>query len=445
MVHFTRRKFLQRSSKAAAVATAMGSMGWMQNASSASAPTWQSAVEKNASLRVLRWKRFVQGDEDAYMINVRKFEEKYAVKVRVDSESWEDVRPKAAVAANVGSGPDIILSTHDDANQYPDKLLEVTDLAEYLGKKYGGWYPVCEDYLRPDGKRWIGIPLGAAGNAIVYRESHVKAAGFDTFPRDLAGFLKLMQALKQRGTPGGFALGHATGDGNSWTHWLLWAHGGQLVDKSGKVVINSPETVRALEYSRQLYETFIPGTLSWLDPNNNKAFLDGQISLTANGISIFVAAKNSQDANIKAMASDIQHANFPIGVSGQPTELNLFFNQMIFKYTKYPKAAKEFIRFMMEEEQYGPWLQGSIGYTGHPLRAYESNPIWTADPRHTPYRDVVKIMRPIGYSGRMGYSSAAAAADFIVVDMFAEAASGKETPQAAAERAAKRAERYYKV
>jgi multiple sugar transport system substrate-binding protein len=61
--------------------------------------------------------------------------------VRVDNEGWEDVRPKAAVAANTGAGPDIILSTNDDANLYPDKLLDVTDLAEYLGKKYGGWYP----------------------------------------------------------------------------------------------------------------------------------------------------------------------------------------------------------------------------------------------------------------------------------------------------------------
>ena len=27
---------------------------------------------------------------------------------------------------------------------------------------------------------------------------------------------------------------------------------------------------------------------------------------------------------------------------------------MIFKYSKYPKAAKEFLRFMMEEEQVTP-------------------------------------------------------------------------------------------
>ena len=54
------------------------------------------------------------------------------------------MRPKAAVAANTGAGPDIILSTNDDANLYPEKLVDVTDLCNYLGNKYGGWYPVCD-------------------------------------------------------------------------------------------------------------------------------------------------------------------------------------------------------------------------------------------------------------------------------------------------------------
>lgn len=440
-MHFTRRKFLQSSTTAAAVSAGTGPLIWVKDAQA----QWNNTVEKGAKLRVLRWKRFVQGDEDAYMANVRRFSEQFKVEVRVDHEGWEDVRPKAAVAANVGSGPDIILGTNDDANLYPDKLVDVTDLANYLGKKYGGWFPICEQYLRPDGKKWIGIPFGAAGNALVYRDSQVKAAGFNSFPKDTDGFLKLMQALKAKNTPGGFALGNATGDGNSWTHWLVWSHGGKLVDNNNKVVIDSPETIKALEYGKELYATFVPGTLSWLDPSNNKAFIDGQLSLTANGISVYYAAKNSNDPKVKEMVADIQHANMPIGPAGVPTEFNLFFNQMVFKYSKYPKAAKEFIRFMMEQEQYGPWMQAAIGYVAHPLKAYDSNPIWTVDPKHTPYRDAMKIMRPAGFSGKLGYASAGATADFIVVNMVAEAVSGQKTPKEAAARAQQRAERYYKV
>jgi multiple sugar transport system substrate-binding protein len=365
------------------------------------------------------------------------------IEVRVDAEGWEDVRPKAAVAANVGSGPDIIISTMEDAHQYPDKLVDVSDLANYLGNKYGGWYDSAKAYGM-HGKKWVAIMMGAAGNAIVYRDSAVKAAGFDAVPKDMAGFLKLCQALKAKGTPAGFALGNATGD-SSWTHWLVWAHGGKLVDGKNNVVINSPETIAALEYSKLLYETFIPGTLSWLDPNNNKAFLDGQLSLTANGISVYYAAKTSTDPKLVEMTKDIQHAFFPVGLDGKARELNLVFPMMIFKYSKYPNAAREYLRFMMEKEQYVPWQEASIGYVCHPLAAYESSPFWTADPKKTPYRDCMKNMTPNGYAGELGYASAAAVADFIIPNMVAEAASGSKTPKEAAERAQKRAERYYKV
>jgi multiple sugar transport system substrate-binding protein len=440
MSEIKRREFLKASAGVAA-GTALGA------GSGLFAPEAQAQYkvvpEKGAKLRVLRWKRFVQGDEDVWAENTKKFTQLTGVEVRVDAEGWEDVRPKAAVAANVGSGPDIIISTMEDAHQYPEKLVDVTDVATYLGNKYGGWYEIAKLYGM-EGKKWVAIMMGAAGNAIVYRESAIKAAGFDTVPRDLAGFLKLCQALKAKGTPSGFALGNATGD-SSWTHWLVWAHGGKLVDASNNVVINSPETIAALEYSKQLYDTFIPGTLSWLDPNNNKAFLDGQLFLTANGISVYYAAKTSPDPKLQEMAKDIQHAYFPVGRDGKSRELNLVFPMMIFKYTKFPNAAKEYLRFMMEREQYIPWQQASIGYVCHPLAAYETTPFWTADPKNTPYRDCMKNGTPGGYAGKLGYASAACVADFIIPNMVAEAASGSKTPKEAAERAQKRAERYYKV
>ena len=143
MDNFNRRRFIEGTTAAAALGA--GTI-FAPAVHAQAAPAYKP--EKGAKLRVLRWSRFVQGDIDAYMANVKKFTEKTGVEVRVDNEGWEDVRPKAAVAANTGAGPDIILSTNDDANLYPEKLVDVTDLCDYLGKKYGGWYPAGEAYLR---------------------------------------------------------------------------------------------------------------------------------------------------------------------------------------------------------------------------------------------------------------------------------------------------------
>ncbi|HEX3060642.1 MAG TPA: extracellular solute-binding protein, partial [Usitatibacter sp.] len=223
MSKFTRREFLKTTAGAAAAGT-LG-VGGSQDAFAQAKWT----PEKGAKLRVLRWKRFVQGDEDKWMENTKAFTAKTGIEVRVDHEGWEDVRPKAAVAANVGSGPDIIISTFEDAHQYPDKLVDVSDVCNYLGGKYGGWYDVCKAYCMEKSK-WVAVPMGCAGNAVVHRIGAMKKAGFEEFPKDLAGFLKLAQGYKAAGIPPGFALGNATGDGNVWTHWLVWAHGGKMVD-----------------------------------------------------------------------------------------------------------------------------------------------------------------------------------------------------------------------
>jgi len=216
-----------------------------------------------------------------------------------------------------------------------------------------------------------------------------------------------------------------------------------MVDEHNKVTINSKETIAALDYAKGMYQTFIEGTLSWLDPSNNKAFLAGDISLTLNGISIYYAAKKSENPKLREMAKDIYHAPVPIGPVGHSTELNTFSPGFIFKFTKYPNAAKEYIRFMMEKEQYEAWQAASIGYVAQPLKAYRSNPIWTADPKHTPFRDIPERTLDNGYAGRLGTASAAVMADYVMVNMVAAAASGETSPQSAAQTAERRAKRYY--
>ena len=141
----------------------------------------------------------------------------------------------------------------------------------------------------------------------------------------------------------------------------------------------------------------------------------------------------------------INHAYMPIGPAGKPTELHLPFTMLTFNFTKYPQACKAFTAFLMEGPQFNPWIEAAQGYLSHFLLAYDANPVWTADPKNTVYRDGVKNMRPAGYAGKLGYASAGAAADFIMVNMVAEAVSGSKTPKEAMERAQKRAERYYKV
>jgi multiple sugar transport system substrate-binding protein len=432
-VSITRRNLMAGAAGLAAVSALGVPRGFAQDM-----PT--ITPEEGASLRLLRWVPFVKGEEEAWNANTKAFTEATGVEVRIDQESWEDVRPKAAVAANVGSGPDMVMSWFDDPFQYPDKLVDVTELAEAIGAANGGWYDGPKGYAVHDG-RFIAMPLCAIGNAICYRKSHVDAAGFSEFPTDAAGFLELCKAMKANNTPAGFPHGKAVGDGNNYAHWLLWSHGGKMNNEDGSVAIDSAETRAAIEYAKQLYATFIPGTESWLDINNNRAFLAGQVSLTANGVSLYYAAVN--DPAMAEIAEDIRTTNMPIGPVGESVELHQTTSISIFSHTQYPQAALAYLQFMYQPDRMNAWITGASAYCCGAAKDFANNPVWTSNPIHTPYSKASATLRPNGYAGPLGYASAGVMADYVLVDMFAQAVTGQASTDDAVATALKRANRYY--
>lgn len=397
--------------------------------------------EPGAQLSMLRWKYFVQAEDDAFVAMMDAFTKATGVKVNISRESYEDVQPKASVAANTGAGPDLFWGLYSLPHLFPQKCIDVTDVADYLGKKYGGWVDSAQQYGKSGGK-WIDIPICYSGNLINYRVSHLQKAGFKEFPKTTDEFLEFAKATKKNGLPGGFALGHASGDGNGWIYWCLWAHGGQHVDANDKVTITSAETEKALNYAKALYDNMIPGTVAWNDAFNNKAFLANEISWTNNGISIYVAA--TKDPSKKDIAEDMNHAYFPIGPVGKPTELHLMYPVLAMTHTKYPQACKALIAYMLEAQNFNPWIEAAGGYLTHCLNAYDSNPVWTADPKRTVYRDVAKRSLTAGGQGSVGEKAAAAIADFVLLDMFAAYCTGREDAKNSMRIAERQLQRIYR-
>ena len=86
------------------------------------------------------------------------------------------------------------------------------------------------------------------------------------------------------------SLGHALGDANGFSEWLLWTHNAFVVDENGKIALDSKETIDALKYATELQKTMIPGTLTWNDVGNNQAYTAGKIGMTFNGVSLYYVA-----------------------------------------------------------------------------------------------------------------------------------------------------------
>jgi multiple sugar transport system substrate-binding protein len=403
-------------------------------------------IEKGASLHVLRPAKFVDPDEVYWKANTKKFIDTTGIDVKVDWVSWEDLRPQTAVIANTGAGADIVCGFASDPHVYTEKLADMSDLAEYLGAKYGGWYNLAKLYgTKWKTNQWISLPIGGGSGPCVYRASWVKEAGFDRIPEDHPGILDLCQKLQKIGHPCGFSLGHALGDANGNCAWALHSHNAMLVDENGKVAIDSKETIAALKFMAELYKTMIPGTISWNDAGNNQAYAAGQIGFTFNGVSIYYVIKNSPDPKLQAIAADTRHQEQPKGLAPKSPQSAGPMNAMIFKSSKYPNASKEYLRFMMEAEQYGPWLSSCYGYWSQSLRAYGKMKFWDADPQLEAFKGAMDSPFYSGYKGPISAAAATVEANYTVVDMFAAVATGSMSPEAAAKQAARQAERYYKT
>ena len=444
----TRRQSLALASASVAATSipAIGARAAVTDVPTASVAPPNFKPEKGATLRVLRPAKFIDPDEVYWRANTKKYTEATGVPVRVDFLSWEDIRPQTAVVANTGAGPDIVLGFSSDPQIYASKINDMTDLADYLGAKYGGWQELAVLYgTKWKTKNWISIPVGGGAGPTVYRQSWVKQAGYDKIPDDLDGFLALCQGLHKIGHPAGFALGHALGDANGYASWLLWSHNAMLVDENGKVALDSKGTIAALKYATELQKTLVSGTLSWNDSGNNKAFAAGDIGLTFNGVSIYYVLKTSPDPKLNQMAADIQHQVLPKGLASRSPMSATPMNAMVFKHTKYPEAAKDYLRFMMEADQYGPWLSNCLGYWSNSLKAYSKMKFWTEDPKLMPYASGMDTPYYDGFKGPVTAASSAVTANYTVVDMFAAVVTDNATPEGAAKRAAKQAARYYKA
>src|SRR5437667_8610037 len=192
MSEITRRDALALGLSAAALATTGASAQAASTIKAADVPSPPLPIEKGASLRMLRPVRFVKADEDVFRANAAKFTQKMGVEVKVDFVGWEDINQQTAVTSNSGAGPDIIIGFTDAPHIYVDKLIELTDVADYLGKRYGGWLNLAQKYgKRSKSNSWIGLPFGASGGSLIYRKSILQSIGYDKAPDDHAGFLEL--------------------------------------------------------------------------------------------------------------------------------------------------------------------------------------------------------------------------------------------------------------
>jgi multiple sugar transport system substrate-binding protein len=415
-----RRTFLKTASAAAGLA-ATGLEGIL---AAGRAP----AYAQGTRLNIVRWVDFIPACDVELKRQAGEASKALGAEVVFEFINANDIQPRITAAMQSGAGPDIMHMLHNWPHLYANGLLDVSDLAEWQSKEQGPFYAQSETYVKVGGK-FMALPHSIVPGLIAYRKSWFDEIGVTTFPKTYDELRQVGAKLKKKGHPYGQTLGHTFGDAPAWGYPLLWNFGGVETDKNGKTALDSKGTVESVKFMQAFWkEACDEGGLAWDDTNNNRAFLGGEICATLNGASIYIAAKRGQD-KIKdekgePLVRDIQHARLPAGPAGT-WSYHTAFAHGVMKYTKNPKLAKDFLKWMHGKEQYGKWFQVAEGFSIGSTKVWEQNPLWAtiAEPMKG-FKTAADNSRVIGFAGPPSAKATEVYTKYVIIDMYAKGVQG---------------------
>ena len=103
------------------------------------------------------------------------------------------------------------------------------------------------------------------------------------------------------------------------------------------------------------------------------------------------------------------------------------FTHCITRYSKQKNAARDFIRFLMQKNNYERYILVQKGYGLGSTPDWENHPFWKKDPAVEVFRLNAKYGRNFGYAGGFNRSAAEVQVKYIIIDLFARVAKGDST------------------
>jgi len=389
------------------------------------------AYAQGTTLHWLRWNDFVPASDEVLRKQIiPECQKALGITLTIEMINGNDIQARTTSAIQSGSGPDVICGLNNWPQLYAESIVDVSDLADEIGKAQGGYYEESKEVAN-SGKKWIALPWCVLGALIAYRKSWLAEVGYadGKFPQTWEEYQTAGKKLKAAGHPLGQAVSHSFGDPPTYAYPYTWSWGGKEVDTDGKtVVLGNKATVDAVKFMTGFWkDAYDEGGLAWDDSSNNRAFLSGTISATLNGASIYLLAKQKPETYLtdkgSPMFQDIAHAPLPKGPTGQ-FGYHLPMSNMLMGYSKNQKAAKDFLRWISSKQVYQAWFDSQQGYSVGATKVWENDPLWQTDPVMLPFRAAAAAGRFPGYAGPADRKAAEVLSKYIIVDMYAKAIQG---------------------
>ena len=372
-----------------------------------------SAQEK---LTVWWVKGFYKAEDDALFAAIKKYETKYKnVKIELSQYPIQDMIPKTVAALDAGSPPDLAYSdTYDFQTTaswaYDGKLEDISSVINPLRAKFAP-NTVETTFLfnnKLQTRSYYAFPIKQQTMHIQYWADMLADAGFKdtdipTTWKEYWSFWcdKVQPASRQKTGQRTFGIGQPMGvdSTDSFFSFLTFmdAYNIKLVNDSGKLLVDDPDVRKGLIAAVSDYTAVYakgctpPSSTSWKDPDNNVAFHNRTTVMTHNA-TISIAAKWLDDMNNSALSEAqratakknytelIKTAGFPNKPDGSKMTYRAAIKTgVIFKDAKNKARAKDFVAFMLNEENLTPYVEGSLGRWFPITKAGQQSKFWQDD------------------------------------------------------------------
>jgi len=398
-----------RSKGLGAISIAMAAIGLLY----AAAP----AMAQQKTITVWFGKGFYKSEDDALLEAIKKFEAKTGIKVELSQYAIQDMIPKTVAALDSGTVPDVAYSDSYDVQAqgkwaYEGKLEDLSDILLPMKSAFAP-NTLETTYLYNDvakKKGYYGFPLKQQSMHVQIWQDMLEQAGFKqsdipTKWEDYWSFWcdKVQPAIRKATGQRIYAVGQPMGvestDSFQSFYTFMDAYKVKLVDDDGKLLVDDPKVRDGLIHALKDYtDTYIkgctpPSSTTWKDPDNNVAFHNRTIVMTHN-FTISIAAKWLDDSNNPALTPEqraagkkayeetIITASFPKAPDGSTIKYRSDVKTgLIFAAAKNKAEGKEFIKFLLQEENVRPYIEGALGRWFPVTIASQQSPFWQAD-RH---------------------------------------------------------------
>ncbi len=285
-----------------------------------------------------------------------QFNQETGINVKYSIIDWGQALTKYTLASTGGQAPDVAETffAYSQVKMGGENYgpMVIDDVVEEVGDDGFYEYAKAECFMYG---HWYALPWRGDTRFAAYNEKHFNDAGIKNFPATYDQLIEIGNKLTQRDASGriqrsgyNFRTANARFD-QTWFS-ILAGHGGKLMDDNYEEFIFDSEPGReSLQFMQDSVHEFniIPENV--IDPS-----YDGPMVFMAEKSSIILDINPEVKRNVRNQAPQVAEvtrgAVMPSKTGDGISSIAFAAPVCVYKTTKHPEAAKEFLKFFVSEE-----------------------------------------------------------------------------------------------